>query len=115
MSTEIIAKLDKAIGEELRVILLAANKSEKDFVATAKLILDDYRRDPTGKPLKENLLIALVKSAIQSQTIRPADVSNRTKELIKTLGLEEDDRRFMYECLFDNGGIEGPGLRVWRR
>lgn len=109
-----LSRIDALIGEEKRALLVAACRDEEDLLKCAKLMLD-YGVRENSPNLKDNLLITMVKVAIQSQNLPPSKMHNAAQTLIKGLGLSIEDRRFMYECLFDEAGLEGPGLRLYRR
>jgi len=111
---DIYQQIDKVIGNPDRQVLLSASRNYTDFESAARLIFMNYQRDKS-KPLKENLYLALIKSAIQSQKYNAAEETGKCQELIKLLSVSAADRQFFYECLFDQGGLSGPGLRLFQR
>lgn len=111
---DIYAKIDSVIGNVDRQVLQSASANLADFERAAELIFMNYDRDKS-KPIIENLYLALIKSAVQSQKYNAAELTGKCQALIKLLSVSEADRQFFYECLFDQGGLSGHGLRLFQR
>lgn len=114
MSTTTYAKIDDKISSTTRHMLQAASRDHADFLKCGEMVLENAKRHG-DESLRENLLIALTMSAIQSQKLHPSQQHDAAQELIKTLGLDEDTRRFMYECLFDEGGLNSSSIVIYHR
>jgi len=113
-STSLQARIIKLIGQETFSVLEAYTKDKPDMLHAAKLVFDDLSRFPDNKPVLENVLMAMVKVAVQSHTYRPTAIHDACKTLIKSLGVDEAVREFMFSCLLDQGGLDGPSIRVFR-
>lgn len=114
MSVTTFSKIDDKISATTRHQLLAASRDQADFIKCAEMVFENAQRHG-DESLKENLLITLTMSAIQSQKLHPAKQHDAAQELIKTLGLDEETRKFMYECLFDQGGLASSSIRIFHR
>lgn len=113
-SSTLQPRIVKLIGQETFSVLEAYTKDKPDMLQAAKLVFEDVSRFPDNKPLMENVIMAMVKTAIQSHTYRPTAIHEACKTLIKSLGLDEATREFMFSCLLDQGGLDGPSIRVFR-
>jgi hypothetical protein len=109
----LLQKINKTIPEDVFNKLDTACKYQNYQVKVADMLFAYHDRTPDFS-LKENLLINLVKSAVQSHKYNPAELTGKTEELIKSLGLDEDVRRMLYVALFDNQGIYAASIQIHR-
>lgn len=106
-------RVERQLGKTRLNILAAYTQNAADMYKSAEMILDDYNRFP-DKPLVPNLIIAMVKSIIQTSNWHPMERPGKAYDILLQMDLSANELEFLRAVLIDEGELEKPGIRIVR-
>lgn len=106
-------RVERQVGRARLNILGAYTQNAVDMYKSAELILNDYNRFP-DKPILPNLILAMVKSIVQTSNWQPIERAGKAYDILLQLDLPEEEFELLRKTLIDEGELEKPGIRIVR-